>query len=148
MQKISSIQLCRLISAWFCGVVILVAGATYAAEPLEPAQSPIPRVDRELLLAFLADDETMTLIDARSPEEFGEQHLPGAINIPFDAVDANAEQLPADAMKPVVVYCRSGKRAGLLKDELVARGYADVRVLPREQIFWEDNFMVFNCSTP
>jgi rhodanese-related sulfurtransferase len=133
-----------LIGAWLCCVVI--SGAI-AADEIAPAQSPIPRVDRELLLAFLADDATMTLIDARSPEEFGEQHLPGAINIPFDAVDANAERLPEDARQPVVVYCRSGKRAGLLKDELVARGYTDVQVLPREQIFWKDDFMVFNCST-
>ncbi|MGI9342650.1 MAG: rhodanese-like domain-containing protein [Gammaproteobacteria bacterium] len=123
------------------------ASAAFAAEEIAPAQSPIPRVDRELLLAFLADDDTLVLIDARSPEEFGEQHLPGAINIPFDAVDANAERLPEDLLKPVVIYCRSGKRAGLLKDELVARGHTDVQVLPREQIFWKDDFMVFNCST-
>lgn len=124
------------------------ASAAFGADEIAPAQSPILRVDRELLLAFLADDDTMMLIDARSSEEFGEQHLPGAINIPFDAVDANAARLPEDKNKPVVVYCRSGGRAGLLRDELLARGFADVQVLPREQIFWEDNFMVFNCSTP
>jgi len=113
----------------------------------EPAHSPIPRVDRELLLGFLADNGTMTLIDARSPEEFADQHLPGAINIPFDAVAASTALLPEDRARPIVVYCRSGKRAGLLQADLRARGYTNVQVLPREQIFWQDNFMVFNCGT-
>ena len=109
--------------------------------------SPVTRVDRALLLGFLADNSTLTLIDARSNEEYAEQHLPGAINVPFDAIDARAEFLPENKLKPIVVYCRSGWRAGLLKDALAVRGYTDVRVLPREQIFWESNFMAFNCST-
>jgi rhodanese-related sulfurtransferase len=127
-------------------IAALVAPAM-AADTTELPHSPVSRVDRELLLGFLADDSTLTLIDARSPEEYAEQHLPGAINIPFDAVDANAEQLPADTEKPVVIYCRTGKRAGLLKEQLIAKGYADVQVLPREQIHWQGDFMVFNCST-
>lgn len=118
-----------------------------AANSTEPAHSPIPHVDRELLLGFLADNDTMTLIDARSPEEFAAQHLPGAVNIPFDAVATNEALLPADRSRPIVVYCRSGKRAGLLLADLLARGYTNVQVLPREQIFWQDNFMVFNCGT-
>jgi len=120
---------------------------TAAAIAAEPAQSPIPRVDRELLLGFLADNGTMTLIDARSPEEFTAQHLPGAVNIPFDAVASSAAMLPDDPARPIVVYCRTGKRAGLLQADLRARGYTNVQVLPREQIFWQDNFMVFNCGT-
>lgn len=100
-----------------------------------------------MLLGFLADNSTLTLIDARSAEEFAELHLPGAINIPFDAVAMHEQQLPDDPAKAVVVYCRTGKRAGLLKEQLVARGYMDVKILPREQIHWNDGFMVFNCST-
>ena len=113
----------------------------------EPAQSPIPRVDRTLLLGFLADNGTMTLIDARSPEEFADQHLPGAVNIPFDAVATSAALLPENLARPIVVYCRTGKRAGLLQADLRARGYTNVQILPRAQIFWQDTFMVFNCGT-
>lgn len=132
-----------------CLVIAAVAlsPATPAGEPGKPAQSPAARVDRELLLGFLADNRTMVLIDARSPEEYGGRHLPGAINIPFDAVERNAALLPADPEFPIVVYCRTGKRAGLLQSQLQARGYTNVQVLPREQIFWEDDFMAFNCAT-
>jgi len=121
--------------------------AAFGADADEPAQSPIPRVDRQLLLGFLADNSTMTLIDARSPEEFSARHLPGAINIPFDAIAAKAALLPDDLERPIVVYCRTGKRAGSLKADLLARGYSNVQILPREQIFWQEEFMVFNCGT-
>jgi phage shock protein E len=130
----------------FTALLAALCTAATADESTQLPHSTIPRVDRDLLLGFLADDSTLTLIDARSPEEFTEQHLPGAINIPFDAVDANSDLLPEDKTKPVVVYCRTGKRAGKLSDRLTARGYADVKILPREQIHWENDFMVFNCS--
>jgi rhodanese-related sulfurtransferase len=128
-------------------LIVALITAAMATETTQLPQSAIPRVDRDLLLGFLADDSTLTLIDARSPEEYAEQHLPGAINIPFDAVDANTSLLPEETEKPVVVYCRTGNRAGNLKAQLIARGYTDVKILPREQIYWRDNFMVFNCST-
>lgn len=134
-------------AALLAALLTALAPATIAADATESAQSPIPRVDRQLLLGFLADNTTMTLIDARSPEEYAELHLPEALNIPFDAVEAHSALLPTDKLNPVVVYCRTGRRAGLLKEQLIARGYTNVQVLPREQIFWEDDFMAFNCST-
>lgn len=67
--------------------------------------------------------------------------------MPFDAVDGHEALLPEEPDFPIIVYCRSGKRAGLLKGELLDRGYTNVQVLPREQIFWEEDFMVFNCGT-
>lgn len=130
-------------------VALLPAVSTpaLAAETATLPQSAIPRIDRDILLGFLADDSTMTLIDARSAQEYAEQHLPGAINIPFDAVAEHAGSLPEDPAKPVVVYCATGTRAGLLREQLLERGFTNVQVLPREQIHWSDGFMVFNCST-
>jgi rhodanese-related sulfurtransferase len=113
----------------------------------EVQATPLPRVERELLLGFLANPDSLTLLDARSPEEYSAQHLPGARNIPFDALDSHLDALPSDKDKAIVIYCRTGRRAGLLRDALLERGYTDVQVLPQEQIFWNDNFMAFNCST-
>ncbi|MBX7193005.1 MAG: rhodanese-like domain-containing protein [Sandaracinaceae bacterium] len=53
--------------------------------------------------------EGATLLDVRTPEEFGERHLDGAINIPVDQVEARMSEISRD--HPVVVYCRSGARA-------------------------------------
>jgi rhodanese-related sulfurtransferase len=123
--------------------VILIASVIYTtfvaqrgmvSDPAGPA-----RVDPELLVAFQLDTDILTLIDARSPEEHTAAHIPGSINIPFDAVEANASLLPAEKEGLVVVHCKTGKRAGVRKEQLVAMGYTDVRVLSSEQIKWSDD---------
>jgi rhodanese-related sulfurtransferase len=44
------------------------------------------------------------LIEVLPKEEFEEEHLPGAINIPLRRIDAEAAER-LDRSRPVVVYC-------------------------------------------
>ena len=44
------------------------------------------------------------LIEVLPKEEFEEEHLPGAINIPLRRIDAEATER-LDRSRPVVVYC-------------------------------------------
>lgn len=118
--------------------------ASVAALPAAPEDA----VPRSLLLEYLADETAFTLIDARSPAEFAESRIAGAINIPHDSSADILSLLPRDLDAPIVVYCRTGRRAGLLKAMLTERGYTDVRVLLPEQIVWFEGNAVFNCGTP
>ena len=52
----------------------------------------------------LAEDRYGAVIDVRSPGEFDEDHLPGAINLPLRQIEAHAIEL-LDRRRPVVVYC-------------------------------------------
>jgi rhodanese-related sulfurtransferase len=68
------------------------------------------------------------LVDVRSPSEFATGHIPGAVSIPMDQIEARIRDLDRDG--PIVLVCQSGKRArmvaGLLepcgKDLLVLEG--------------------------
>lgn len=124
-----------------CGLALFTAAAPASAEP-----PPGALVERGLLLGFLADPTTLTVIDARSPDEYAARHVAGAVNVPADALEAHRDRLPADRRAPIVVYCATGQRAARLREALVALGYADVRVLPRRQLFWTDSMLVFNCG--
>ncbi len=128
----------------------LAMGAAHATPPddaasMSPVESAVPQ---SLLLKFLADKATFTLIDARSPEEYATSHIDGAVNIPHDQLADFDQKLPASLDDPVVVYCRTGKRAGQLQSQLTQLGYTDVRVLQPEQIFTSGSMMVFNCGVP
>lgn len=110
-----------------------------------PRFTPVPQ---SLLLEFLADNSTFTLVDARTPAEFATSHINGAINLPHDSYDDELSLLPSELSAPIVIYCKTGKRAGELKKKLTERGYTNVRLLLPEQIFWFDSMAVFNCGTP
>ena len=53
---------------------------------------------RELL------DQGAQLVEVLPPEEYHEEHLPGAINLPLRQLDADTASV-LDKEKPVVVYC-------------------------------------------
>jgi phage shock protein E len=115
----------------------LLLGLIYIA--FVAMRGPVGGVDSQPVAVTRADPGVTVLIDARSPGEYAATHIPGAINVPFDAVEANLALLPVDKEKPVAVHCRTGHRAGLLKEQLDGMGYTDVRVVPNEQIEWGDD---------
>jgi rhodanese-related sulfurtransferase len=62
-----------------------------------------------------------TLVDVRSPDEFSQQSVPSSRNIPVDDLEQRMTELPKD--HPVIVYCRSGKRAARAASILRAAGF-------------------------
>ena len=60
-------------------------------------------ITRKELLKRLKEDSIM-LLDVRPAEEYAAGHLPGAINIPADELEAHLAELPAD--REIVAYCR------------------------------------------
>jgi len=49
------------------------------------------------------------LLDVRTPDEYADEHLPGAMLIPLN--DLDKRYLDIDARKKIIVYCRSGRRS-------------------------------------
>ena len=66
------------------------------------------------------------VIDVRSPEEFAEGHLDGAIRIDWHDAEAIARAIGVNKQRQVVVYCRSGNRAGKSIDKMKALGYDNI----------------------
>jgi rhodanese-related sulfurtransferase len=68
------------------------------------------------------------LLDVRSPEEYANGHLPGAVNIPVQELDRRmAEVGPPDS--EVVLYCRSGSRSARATEMLRRHGFSKVHNL-------------------
>lgn len=132
----------RSIAAQAIAVLAVLAGPGACASPepsaaASPAPSPAAQAlsselpDRDPALAHrLVEHEGALLLDVRSPEEFAAGHVDGAINVPHTEVAARMPEILAlaegDRGKPVVVYCRSGRRSGLAKDTLKEHGFSRV----------------------
>jgi rhodanese-related sulfurtransferase len=63
-------------------------------------------IDAGQLRSYLTDKKNAKLVDSRTPEEYQQTHIPGAINIPPDEMQAKAPRLLKDKAAPVVFYCR------------------------------------------
>jgi phage shock protein E len=64
------------------------------------------------------------LIDVRSPVEFSQGSLSGAVNMPIESFQYFANSI--DKTKPVMLYCRSGARSGAAKQFLETLGFDSV----------------------
>jgi rhodanese-related sulfurtransferase len=49
-------------------------------------------------------EEHAQLVEVLPPDEYQDEHLPGAINIPLKTLDAQATRR-LDPGRPVIVYC-------------------------------------------
>jgi rhodanese-related sulfurtransferase len=85
-------------------------------------------IGREELLQRLQGDEDFVLVDALGPISYGAAHLPGAINIPPERVDALAERRIPGPDTAVVVYCAnpSCESSVEVAQRLVELGYRKV----------------------
>lgn len=67
-----------------------------------------------------------SLIDVRSPEEFADGHVPGAVNVPLDDVLSHPSRHGGG--DTVHVICASGRRSAMAADAMIAVGVPAVSV--------------------
>jgi phage shock protein E len=77
------------------------------------------------------------LLDVRTPEEYAEGHIPGAVNIPLDELEQRLAEVPAAPDGELVVYCVSGLRARTAMETLSGRGYTRLLGLEGGLPGWE-----------
>ncbi len=71
-------------------------------------------------------NEGALLIDVRTPQEFTGGHLNQALLIPHNEISEQFKQLEIRKDRAIVLYCRSGNRAGIAERELRQAGYSNI----------------------
>lgn len=96
----------------------LAASLKYSQEPKVVAQD---------VAYALMQQQGAVVMDVREPHEYAAGHIPGAYNIPKDTVLSNADLVALkDQQIPIMVYCRSGGRAGDVLQALSDAGFSYV----------------------
>jgi len=63
------------------------------------------------------------VVDVRSPEEYRQDHVAGATNLPLDQLSERVREVFPDKDQPLLLYCRSGRRSALAQRQLSRMGY-------------------------
>src|SRR4028118_1354333 len=89
----------------------------------------INRIGREELKAKLDSGDKVIIVEALPAFYYYQEHLPGALNLPHDQVDALAPSLLPDKSAELVTYCANGPcpNSGIAAERLIALGYTNVR---------------------
>ena len=77
-------------------------------------------------VTMMEEEAGYIILDVRTPEEFSEKHIPGAVNIPNETIGtAEIPELP-NKDQLILVYCRSGNRSKQASEKLAALGYTNI----------------------
>jgi rhodanese-related sulfurtransferase len=76
-------------------------------------------------LADIVRSNHKTLLDVRTPQEFNNEHIEGAINIPLQEVPGRIDEIKT-MQQPIVVYCLSGGRSATAAGILQQAGIDEV----------------------
>ena len=77
--------------------------------------------------ALMDSEDGYIILDVRTPEEFAERHIEGAILIPDYEIGEKAESILTDKEQLILVYCRSGRRSKNAANELATLGYTNIK---------------------
>ena len=90
------------------------------------SSSVIRTIDADLFEQMLQREAALQLVDVRTPKEFGEGHIFGAVLMDVKAAGFDSLILVLDKARPVFVYCRSGRRSLDAADILEKNGFKSV----------------------
>ena len=84
------------------------------------------QINMDEAITMMEEESSYIILDVRTPEEFADKHIPGAINIPNETI--STEEIPElpDKDQLILVYCRSGNRSKQASEKLAALGYTNI----------------------
>jgi thiosulfate/3-mercaptopyruvate sulfurtransferase len=129
------------------------SAASPATDSFQTTPKPDVLAQLDAVWASL-DDPDVAIVDARTPDEYAEGHIPGAVNINYPRnalVDAPKFWKPADELramyeavgisdaKRVVPYCSTGVRSAVTWFTLRLIGYEEVALYTGSWKEWGDH---------
>lgn len=84
------------------------------------------QVDMNEAVEMMENEKDYIILDVRTEQEFEEQHIPNAINVPNETIGTKEISELPDKEQLIMVYCRSGNRSKQASEKLVEIGYSNI----------------------
>jgi phage shock protein E len=106
-----------LLNRYFLSTALLLLTLNIIAQPAETHQS---------INEGQQDENSLLVIDVRTPAEWHTGHLDGAEHIEWQDIGEKIDQLTSNKHDNIYLYCRSGNRSGKAVKILQQQGYTNV----------------------
>ena len=84
------------------------------------------QINMDEAITMMEEESGYIILDVRTPEEFAEKHIPGAINVANETIGTDEIPELPDKDQLILVYCRSGNRSKQASEKLAALGYTNI----------------------
>ena len=113
----------------FIAVLVLIAGVVLSLDGTN-------NISQEALQERMESPYDTLILDVRTVREYEGGHIPSAINIPHKELSDRLDELNAHKGKSIVLYCESGRRAGMTKGVLEKAGFTKLLHLDGDMKAW------------
>ena len=112
-------------------ILILSALLFFQACKGTPTKAAVPSISAEQVKQNIAEKKDFLILDVRTPKEFDGPlgHIPGAIQIPVQQLEARIAELDSLKDKDILVYCRRGHRSVRGTEILLKHGFKATNML-------------------
>lgn len=115
-------------------LVLAIAGCTdnttQAEKPTQTQTTVSQKNYRDISVTdaanMIASTKDLVVLDIRSPEEFAEGHIEGAVNVDFRQANFAAELANLDKDQTYLLHCHSGGRSSKSIKILEELGFTDI----------------------
>jgi rhodanese-related sulfurtransferase len=114
-----------ILSLLYFASVALVFGAAYKNLPSTEVKK------------MMEQKKNIFLLDVRTPDEYRQGHIKGAVLIPIGEIERRLAEVPRN--RPVVTYCAVGSRSSLVSGFLAGKGYNETYNMQDGIMGWSRN---------
>jgi rhodanese-related sulfurtransferase len=116
---------------------ILLALTMFAVAAAGSAVTNVTVGKAQALIQQRAGQVDFVILDVRTPEEFAEGHISGAVNVDVQAQDFEKKLRALDRKKSYLVYCRTGNRSRKATIAMEALGFRSVFHMNEGVVRWK-----------
>jgi phage shock protein E len=96
----------------------------------------VPSVSAEECKHAIDTNQSIVIVDVRTPQEYIRGNINGSINIPLDTISENILKIIPEKDKKIFVYCLSGSRSIHAVEIMKKLGYTNVFDVSHGLLAW------------
>lgn len=126
--------------------VLLIGLAVAMPAPAGSAVTNVTVGKAQAVMKERAGKADFVILDVRTPEEFAEGHIAGAVNLDVQAKDFEKKLRALDRKKTYLVYCRTGNRSRKATVAMEALGFRSIFHMNEGIVKWKQQNLPLTSS--